>query len=87
LWKIWPRREATAEGRNCVNHMKVSVHFSYMYTGCNGNTYVRAVGCSGHNRESVCGLQWAQSCMYVGCSKVNRVHPYKFSGQEQVCTG
>jgi hypothetical protein len=55
--------------------MEVAVHFSYVCTwvavGKGTIVYVR-------------GLQWEQSCMYVGCSKVNHVHPYKVSGQEQV---
>jgi hypothetical protein len=46
-------------------------------------TYVRGLV----GESYVHGLQWAQSRMYAGCSKVNHVHPYKFSGQEQVCTG
>jgi hypothetical protein len=31
------------------------------------------------------GLQWEQSCMYIGCSKVNHVY-VSSNGNSRVCT-
>jgi hypothetical protein len=59
-----------------VNCTEVSYKFLYLY-----------VGCSGVNRVCTCRLQWAQSCMYAGCSKVNHVYAGCSEAQSRMYAG
>jgi hypothetical protein len=62
LWQIWPRREAAAKGRNCVNRTKCPYFFHTCTRVVVGIvTYVRR-------------LQWEQSRMYAGCGRHSRVY-------------